>query len=82
MASKNLNEKQMKALQDAHLEFREAAGSRIVTASKIQEYCKALGHRCEGGLETEVAELVYKALWKAVLRCDGNNRSTVKDVDL
>lgn len=82
MAGKNLSEKELKALQTAHTKFREEAGTKIVTASKVKEYCKALDHHCSAELAEEIADLVYKALWKAVVRCDGNNRSTVMPVDL
>jgi hypothetical protein len=82
MAGKDVNEKQLKEMQAAHVKFRQEVGAKIVTASKIKEYCKALGHHCSSGLEEEVADLVYKALWRSILRCDGNNRMTIMKVDL
>jgi hypothetical protein len=82
MAGKNISEKEMKALQAAHVKFRNEVGTKIVTASKIKEYCKALDHHCSSDLADEVADMVYKALWKSITRCDGNNRVTVMKVDL
>ena len=82
MASKNLSDKELKTMQEAHTKFREETGAKLVVASKVKEYCKALGRRSEAGLEDELADILYKALWKAVSRCDGNNRTTVKSVDI
>jgi len=82
MAGKEISEKEMKAMQAAHMKFRSEVGSKIVTASKVKEYCKALGHHCSAGLEEELADVIYKRLWKAVERCDGNNRMTIMKVDV
>lgn len=83
MAGKNLSDKELKALQAAHTAFRaDKDAKKIVTASKVKEYCKALDHHCSAELAEEIADLVYKALWKSVVRCDGNNRSTIMPVDL
>lgn len=82
MAAKTLTDKEMKTLQQAHIEFRKEVGAGLVKASKVKEYFKALGRRSEAELVEELADILYKHMWKAVTRCDGNNRNTVKSVDI
>lgn len=82
MAAKTLTDKELKAMQAAHIKFREEVGPGLVKASKVKEYFKALGRRSESELVDELSDILYKTMWKAVTRCDGNNRNTVKSVDV
>lgn len=82
MAKKELTTAQVKKMQKAHMQFREEVGVKVVTASKIKEYFKAVGRRSDSKTAEAVADMVYKAMWKAVTRCDDNNRGTVRPSDI
>jgi len=82
MAKKELSTKDVKKMQKAHIEFREEVGEKILTRSKIKEYFKQVGRRCDAKTPEAVADAVYKMLWKSITRCDDNNRGTVRPSDI
>jgi len=70
------------AMKKAHIEFREQHGAKILTASHIKEYFKALNHRSDGELPEALADELYRVMWKAITRCDNNKRVTVTPGDI
>lgn len=54
----------------------------LTVASKIKDVLREAGMRCDGDLVTAISDKVHDMLGKAVERCKGNNRSTVRPIDL
>ncbi len=54
----------------------------VVVGSKIKEVIKEAGLRSDGDLVQSVSDQVHNMLARAIERCQGNNRSTVRPYDL
>lgn len=54
----------------------------LTVASKIKDVLREAGMRCDGDLVIAVSDKVHDMLAKAIDRCKGNNRSTVRPLDL
>ncbi len=54
----------------------------VVVGSKIKEVIKEAGLRSDGELVQAVSDKVHEMLSDAIVRCKGNNRSTVRPYDL
>jgi hypothetical protein len=54
----------------------------VVVGSKVKEVVKDAGLRSDGELVQAVSDEVHALLAKAIKRCKGNNRSTVRPHDL
>jgi hypothetical protein len=54
----------------------------VVVGSKVKEVIKEAGLRSDGELVQAVSDKVHELLEAAILRCQGNNRSTVRPHDL
>ena len=66
---------------EAHVDFRKEVGAKILTASKLKEYFKAIGINSSGDLPDGIADVVYKAMWRAMQRAYENGRKTVRPCD-
>ena len=54
----------------------------LAVTSRVKEYIKAKGLRCDGDMDTAVSQMIAAKLDKAVERCKGNSRLTVRPTDL
>jgi hypothetical protein len=54
----------------------------VVVGSKVKEVIKEAGLRSDGELVQAVSDKVHELLAGAIVRCKGNNRSTVRPHDL
>ena len=54
----------------------------VVVGSKVKEVIKEAGLRSDGDLVQSVSDQVHNMLGRAIERCKGNNRSTVRPYDL
>lgn len=54
---------------------------QLVVTSKVKELIKSTGLRCAGDFTPALNKSVYRAVKTAMKRCQGNNRSTVREVD-
>ncbi len=54
----------------------------VVVGSKVKEVIKEAGLRSDGELVQAVSDKVHELLGAAIIRCKGNNRSTVRPHDL
>ena len=54
----------------------------VVVGSKVKEVIKEAGLRSDGDLVQAVSDQVHGMLSRAIERCQGNNRSTVRPYDL
>ncbi len=54
----------------------------VVVGSKVKEVIKNAGLRSDGELVQAISEKVHELLQAAIIRCQSNNRSTVRPHDL
>jgi len=54
----------------------------VVVGSKVREVVKQAGLRSDGELVQAISDKVHELLARAVGRCKGNKRGTVRPVDL
>ncbi len=69
-------------MKKAHVQFRKVVGAKLLTASKVKEYFKALGLRSDSALAEGIADSLYKAMWKGCTRAMSNKRTTVRSDDI
>ena len=62
--------------------FWDEVGAKVVTASKVKQFYSGLGLRVDGQLAEALAKHLTKEMLAAALRCVGNQRATVRPVDL
>jgi len=62
--------------------FWNEVGAKVITASKVKQFYSSMGLRVDGTLAEELAKKVTKDMLSAALRCVGNQRATVRPVDL
>ena len=61
---------------------RSAARETLCVGSKVKAYIKANGMKCSGDLIEALSNSIHDSLDSAIVRCQGNKRSTVRPVDL
>ena len=54
----------------------------LAVTSRVKDYIKAKGMRSDGDLDTAINEMIAAKLDRAVARCKGNSRQTVRPDDL
>ncbi len=54
----------------------------VVVGSKVKDVIKTAGLRSDGELVQAISEKVHELLAAAIVRCQSNNRSTVRPHDL
>lgn len=57
-------------------------GPKVVTASKVKLFFSSMGLRVDGQLSEAIAKKLVKDMLAAANRCAGNQRATVRPVDL
>jgi hypothetical protein len=61
---------------------RKASREQLCVGSKVKAYIKGNGMKCSGDLIEALSDRLHVALDAAISRCQGNERSTVRPVDL
>jgi len=61
---------------------QQAPKEPLTVASKIKDVLRDAGMRVDGDLVTAISDKVHEMLARAVERCKGNNRNTVRPIDL
>lgn len=71
-----------KRMAKSHVSFIAESGEKILTKSKVKQYFKSMGLRLDGSTSKSLADKVYALMYEAAARCTGNDRKTVRPVDL
>lgn len=71
----------VKEQKESHIDFREDGG-KILTAANVKKYYKELGFSVGSDFTDALTDQIFKMMWRAGQRCRGNNRKTLKPVDL
>jgi len=79
---REFTDEDLNLMKKAHVEFRKEVGAKVLTASKLKEYFKALGLRSDSELAEGIADHLYKVMWKACSRAMSNKRTTVRSDDV
>lgn len=61
---------------------KKAPRETLVVGSKVKNYIKSQGMKCSGDLIASLSEQLHTVLDGAIVRCQGNKRSTVRPVDI
>ena len=71
-----------KSKKKAKRPARKPARDVLCVGSKVKAYIKANGMKCAGDLIESLSNEMHATLDSAIVRCQGNKRSTVRPVDL
>jgi hypothetical protein len=63
-------------------EKKKAEAPVLAVTSRVKDYIKAKGMRSDGDLDTAINEMIAAKLDRAVARCKGNGRQTVRPDDI